>query len=50
MKALLTTRSELRWAVVAIPAIFLAHWMLTLISPHLVGLVPESVRTLLHLI
>jgi len=50
MKALLTSRSELRWAAVVIPTIFLAHWMLTLLSPHVAHLVPESVRTLLHLI
>lgn len=50
MKSLMTSRSDLRWAAVAIPAIFLAHWLLSVLSAHLVGLIPESVRTLLHLI
>jgi hypothetical protein len=50
MKAILTSRPEIRWAAVAVPALFVAHWMITALCPHLAGLVPESVRTILHLL
>jgi hypothetical protein len=50
MKALLTSRSEIRWAAIAAPAIYVAHWMLTAACPHLMSLVPDSVRTILHLL
>jgi hypothetical protein len=50
MKAILTSRSEVRWAVAAVPLIFVAHWMLTAVCPRLLTLVPESVRTILHLL
>jgi hypothetical protein len=50
MKALLTSRSELRWAALAIPAVFLAHWLLTSVCMELSRLVPESVRAVLHLL
>jgi hypothetical protein len=50
MKALLTSRSEIRWAALAVPALFLAHWMLTTLGPQLLRLAPDSVRTVLHLL
>lgn len=50
MKALLTSRPELRWAAAAIPAIVVAHWILTALAPHLAHLLPESVRTILQLL
>jgi hypothetical protein len=50
MKALLTTRSEIRVAAIAVPSLLAAHWILTAICPHLMALVPESVRTILHLL
>lgn len=50
MKALLTSRPELRWAGLVIPFIFLAHWLLTHVCMELSRLVPESVRAVLHLL
>jgi hypothetical protein len=50
MKALLTTRPELRWAALAVPAVFLAHWALSSLCMELSRLVPESVRAVLHLL
>jgi len=50
MKALLTTRPEVRWAAVAIPALFFAHWLLTGLCVEVLRLVPSSVRAVLHLL
>jgi hypothetical protein len=50
MKALLTNRSEIRWVAVAVPAVLLAHWILTALGPRLLGLVPYSLRAVLHLL
>jgi hypothetical protein len=50
MKALLTSRSEIRWAALAVPTIFLAHWVLTTLGPQLLRLAPDSVRAVLHLL
>jgi hypothetical protein len=50
MKTILTSRPEIRWAALAIPTLLVAHWMLTIAAPHLIALVPESVRTILHLL
>jgi hypothetical protein len=50
MKALPTSRSEIRWAALAVPAIFLAHWALTTLGPQLLRLAPDSVRFVLHLL
>jgi hypothetical protein len=50
MKALPTSRSEIRWVAVAVPAIVLAHWMLTALCPRLLGLIPDSLRAVLHLL
>lgn len=50
MKALLTSRPELCWAVVAVPSLFLAHWMFTALCPRLLGMVPYSLRAVLHLL
>jgi hypothetical protein len=49
MKALLTSRPELRWIAVAVPTVLLAHWMLTALCPRLIGMVPYSLRAVLHL-
>jgi hypothetical protein len=50
MKALMTSRSEIRWAALAVPAIVLAHWMVTTLGQQLLRLAPDSVRTVLHLL
>jgi hypothetical protein len=50
MKALLTSRPEIRWVAAAIPAIFLAHWIVTAVCMHLPHLLPASVRTILQLL
>jgi len=50
MKALLTSRSDVRWAAAVIPAMFLAHWVLTTLCLRLAHLLPESVRTILQLL
>lgn len=51
MKALLTSRSDLRWAVLAVPGLMLAHWMLMTVGPELLRfVVPDAVRTVLHLL
>jgi len=50
MKALLTSRSEIRWAAIAVPALFVAHWMLCAVCPHVMALIPDSVRTIFHLL
>jgi hypothetical protein len=51
MRAYLKSRTELWWAVMALPALVLAHWMTANLVPLLVRLaLPESVRTLIHLL
>jgi hypothetical protein len=50
MKALLTSRPEIRWAAAAVPAIFVAHWVLTSLFLRLAHLLPDSVRTILQLL
>jgi len=50
MKAFLPSRPELRWVVVAIPALFLAHWVVTTVGHRLLGVVPDSLRAVLHLL
>jgi hypothetical protein len=50
MKALLTSRSDVRWAAVIVPVLFMAHWIQTSLGPHLIALVPDSVRTIFHLL
>ena len=51
MKALLTSRSELRWAVAALPALFLGHWIVINLVPALLHMaLPESVRAVLNLL
>jgi hypothetical protein len=50
MRALLTSRPEIRWAAAAIPAILAAHWILTVLGLRLANLLPESVRTILQLL
>jgi hypothetical protein len=50
MKAFLPSRPELRWVVVAVPTLLLAHWMLTVFCQRLPGMVPYSLRAVLHLL
>jgi hypothetical protein len=49
MKALLTSRTELRWLAIAVPTVFAAHWLLVAEGPRLVLLLPYSLRAVLHL-
>jgi hypothetical protein len=50
MKALLTSRPEVRWTALAIPLLFVAHWLLSGIWIELVRLIPDSVRAIFHLL
>ena len=50
MKSLLTSRTELRWFAVAVPSVFLAHWMFTALCPRLMAMLPYSLRAVLHLL
>jgi hypothetical protein len=50
MKTLLTSRPELRWVAVAVPSLFLAHWAFTVLCPRLLGMLPYSLRAVLHLL
>lgn len=50
MKALLTSRPEIRWMALAVPALYIAHWLLTGLCIELLRLVPYSVRAVLHLL
>jgi hypothetical protein len=51
MRAYLKSRTELWWVGVALPALIVAHWMLVTLGPLLLrAAVPESVKTLLHLL
>jgi len=50
MKSLLTSRSEIRWSVLAVPSILVAHWVLTSVGARLMSLVPASLRAVLHLL
>ena len=49
MKALLTSRTDLRWLAIAVPALFVAHWLFVSLGPHLVQLLPYSLRAVIHL-
>ena len=49
MKALLTSRTELRWLAIAVPTVFVAHWLLVAEGPRLMLLLPYSLRAVLHL-
>ena len=50
MKSLLTSRSEIRWLVLAVPSVLAAHWILTAAGARLMNLVPASLRAVLHLL
>lgn len=50
MKTLLTSRTELRWVAVAVPSVVLAHWAFTALWPRLLGMLPYSLRAVLHLL
>jgi len=50
MKSLLTSRSEIRWLVLAVPSILVAHWILTSVGARLMSLVPASLQAVLHLL
>jgi len=49
MKALPTSRTDLRWLAVAIPSVLVAHWLFVTIGPHLVQFLPYSLRAVIHL-
>jgi hypothetical protein len=49
MKALFTSRTELRWMAVAIPSLLVAHWAFTAF-PRLLEMLPYSLRAVLHLL
>ena len=49
--AYLKSRTEVWWAVVALPALVLAHWIAVSLGPLLVRMaIPESVQTLIRLL
>jgi len=51
MKAFLTSRSDLRWAVLAVPVLIVAHWMIATVGPVVLHhVVPDTVRTIVHLL
>jgi hypothetical protein len=50
MKAFLPSRPELRWIAVAIPALFLGHWMVTTLCHRLLGVIPDSLRAVLQVL
>ena len=50
MKALLTSRPEIRWMALALPALFIAHWLFSGLWIELLRLIPDSVRAILHLL
>jgi hypothetical protein len=51
MKAMLTSRSELRWALAALPALFLGHWIVITLIPMLLHTsLLRSVRDVLNLL
>jgi hypothetical protein len=51
MKALITTRSDLRWALAALPAVFLGHWIVIRLVPMLLHMaLPDSIRAVLNLL
>ena len=50
MKALLTSRPEVRWMALAVPLLFVAHWLLSGLCIELLRLVPDSVRAIFHLL
>ena len=50
MKARPTPRTEIRWMALAVPAVFVAHWLLSGLVVELLRLVPESVRAIFHLL
>ena len=50
MKALLTSHPEIRWTALAIPLLFVAHWLFSGLCIELLRLVPDSVSAILHLL
>jgi len=50
MKAFPTSRTDLRWMAIAVPSLFAVHWAFTSLCPHLVALLPYSLRAVLHLL
>jgi len=50
MKSLLTSRSEIRSLVLAVPSILVAHWILTSVGARPMSLVPASLRAVLDLL
>jgi len=49
MKALPTSRADLRWLAIAVPSVFAAHWLFVTVGPRLVHLLPYSLRAVIHL-
>jgi hypothetical protein len=51
MKALLTSRSDLRWALALPPALFVGHWLVISLAPVLLHTqFLQSVREVLNLL
>ena len=50
MKALPTSRTEIGWMALAVPLLFIGHWLLSGLCIELLRLVPESVRAIVHLL
>jgi hypothetical protein len=51
VKAFLRLRSDWRWALLAVPVLIVAHWMIVTVGPVVVrNAVPDTVRTVLHLL
>ena len=49
MKSLLTSRTDVRWLAIAVPTLFVAHWLLVTMGPRLVQFLPYSLRAVMHL-
>jgi hypothetical protein len=50
MKTWLTSRTDLRWLGIAVPTLFVAHWLLVTMGPRLVQFLPYSLRAVMHLL
>jgi hypothetical protein len=50
MKSLLTSHPEIRWTALAIPLLFVAHWLFSGLCIELLRLVPDSVSAIFHLL
>ena len=50
MKTSLTSRTDLRWLGIAVPTLFVAHWLLVTMGPRLVQFLPYTLRAVMHLL